>query len=135
VCTELATLGLGEHWLIDLVVAIPFTFAIQAMVTNRSRLRRSWPRLLSLVLMLALWLWALARQTTWLGRHPLTFDLAMLATVGASIVLGRCFTSEADAMAETERATPSMFAWIGVVPSRDASSSATTNEARDTGPD
>jgi hypothetical protein len=34
VLTALATLGLGEHYLVDLVVAVPYTLAILALCSN-----------------------------------------------------------------------------------------------------
>jgi hypothetical protein len=51
VFTVLATLGSGEHYLVDLVVALPFAVMLQAAVTYRARkgiLRRLGPVLLGL---------------------------------------------------------------------------------------
>ena len=54
--TALATLGLGEHYLVDLVVAVPYALAILAFgSTVRERCRA----LAASVSMLAAWLWIL----------------------------------------------------------------------------
>jgi len=50
VCTAVATLGLGEHYLIDLVVAVPYTMAIEAAFC------RKWIAAAAAAAMVFLWL-------------------------------------------------------------------------------
>jgi PAP2 superfamily protein len=89
--TVLATLGLGEHYLIDLVVAMPFTLAVHAAcMPHRESYAR--PRALALVSsggLVAVWYVILFRGTSLLAAAPvLTWSLS-LATLGAVIVLER----------------------------------------------
>jgi hypothetical protein len=79
--TLLATLGLGEHYLIDLVVAVPF--AVAAMSACAGQLRRA---IAACVLTLA-WLTYLRFGQPLFTLSPLGAWMAVLATLGISIVL------------------------------------------------
>jgi hypothetical protein len=87
-CTELATLGLGEHWLVDIVVAFPFTFAVDALsMPEKLRARDAW-KLVALSLMTAAWFALLVTRMSFLGDHPVLSTIMMVATVALSVVLG-----------------------------------------------
>jgi len=80
-CTELATLGLGEHWLIDLVVAIPFTLVVYAVALGSLRNPRSFLPLAVLSSLVVGWIGSLAVFTAALQAQPLAVDAAMLLTL------------------------------------------------------
>jgi hypothetical protein len=87
VCTELATLGLGEHWLIDLVVALPFTFAVYSLTTTvQSSL--DWVRRGVLVAITAGWFFALTGDLDALVADTASVVVAMIGTVGAALFIG-----------------------------------------------
>lgn len=73
--TLLATLGFGEHYLIDLVVAIPFSLAIQASAEKR-RLPASAGALLAIA-------WVVALRLGWIPPSSVAWTAAAL-TLGAS---------------------------------------------------
>jgi hypothetical protein len=79
--TVLATLGLGEHYVIDLVGAVPFAAAIESLCTMTSRNWRS--RLATAALDTAIFLCWIAgiRTAAILGLAPGTIRLLMAATV------------------------------------------------------
>jgi hypothetical protein len=80
--TLLATLGLGYHYAIDLVVAVPFAAAAQAAVAPASPARRR--TLVATIAMVALWM-ALLRAGL-LVRHPhalLSWALVVAGTAAA----------------------------------------------------
>ena len=87
--TVLCTLGSGEHYLIDLVVALPFALAVQAAFSVPVReLPRSWPFLAGSVGTLA-WLGFLRfGASLWLGSIGLDWSLASV-TVGGAVILER----------------------------------------------
>lgn len=89
VLTVLCTLGSGEHYLIDLVVALPFALAVQAAFSVPVReLHRSLPFLAGLVGTLA-WLIFLRFGTSlWLGSVTLDWSLVSVTVVG-SVMLER----------------------------------------------
>ncbi len=79
VLTALATLGLGEHYLIDLVLAVPLAASAQAICVA------SWlPGLAGLALTSA-WLWAF--RLCWLPSDQASAWLLVLATIGISVVI------------------------------------------------
>ncbi|MGH9200495.1 MAG: cytochrome P450, partial [Vicinamibacterales bacterium] len=89
--TVLATLGLGEHYLIDLVVALPFTLAVHAACTpTRDRYTQARARALVVSIgLIALWYAVLFRGTSFLHSWPvLTWGLS-LATLGVVVALER----------------------------------------------
>jgi hypothetical protein len=95
-CTELATLGLGEHWLIDLVVAVPFTFAVYAVADGALATRAARAPLLGLAALVLIWVGLLALATRALDRHPLLVAAAMLVTPLLALLLAaRLAPSEA----------------------------------------
>lgn len=88
VCTELATLGSGEHWLIDLVVAIPFALLVYAIAANSLRTRRARWAGTGLAVLTGAWLVALATEAVTLRAYPVLVGLAMLLTLPLSGMLG-----------------------------------------------
>ena len=78
--TELGTLGLGEHWLIDLIVAVPFTCFVFALADGAARDRKHRPTLLLLGALVFLWLAALRHYGSTLTEYTLLVQVAMLAT-------------------------------------------------------
>jgi hypothetical protein len=88
-CTELATLGLGEHWLIDLIVAVPYTLAIYPVAAGMVRSPRAWVTVAALAAMVASWMVALCSYAPALIRHPGAVVLAMLATPCAAVILAQ----------------------------------------------
>ena len=81
--TLLATLGMGEHYLIDLVVAVPFTVALQAAFTTRfplSQAARSRPLAISALTVLV-WLILLRTALPLFHSSPLLPWGAMLITL------------------------------------------------------
>lgn len=80
--TALATLGLGEHYLIDLVVAVPYALAIMAFSSQIPE--RKLP-LAAGTAMVLLWLGALR----FAHFYPAVAWILVLATVGISITLQR----------------------------------------------
>jgi hypothetical protein len=89
ILTILATLGSGEHYLIDLVVSLPFALAIQAAFSVGPRdVLRSLPFWAGVITTLA-WLGFLRFATTvWLGSPVLDWIL-VAATVAGSAMLER----------------------------------------------
>ncbi|MGA2072996.1 MAG: phosphatase PAP2 family protein [Terriglobia bacterium] len=89
ILTILATLGSGEHYLIDLVVALPFALAIQAAFSVRPRdVLRSLPFWAGSITTLA-WLGFLRFATPlWLGSRVLDWILVAV-TVAGSLMLER----------------------------------------------
>jgi hypothetical protein len=78
--TELATLGLGEHWLIDLIVAVPFTCLVFALADGAARDPRRRPALLLQGALVCAWIVVLRSYSGALAGQPLLVQLAMLAT-------------------------------------------------------
>jgi hypothetical protein len=79
--TFLATLGTGEHYLVDLIMTVPFSVALQAglMATDVSSARRRWSIVGFGSLLTAVWLVAL-RSATFVSVAP------AVAVVGLSLV-------------------------------------------------
>jgi hypothetical protein len=86
-CTELATLGLGEHWLIDLVVAIPFTLVVYSLALGSFRNPRALLPLLVMTFLIVGWIGSLAIFTAALQAEPVAVDVGMLLTVLISVLL------------------------------------------------
>jgi hypothetical protein len=89
--TLLATMGLGEHYFVDLVVALPFTLLVQAVCTPpRSAYRRQrWAALVGSGVLVVVWylfLWYGIPEL--LRSRALTWTLT-LVTVAAVVVLER----------------------------------------------
>ncbi len=103
ILTILATLGSGEHYLIDLVVSLPFALAIQAAFSERTRdVLRSLPFWAGGITTLA-WLGFLRFATrVWLGSPVLDWILVAV-TVAGSVVLERQTHQESIAAADKPR--------------------------------
>jgi len=89
VLTALATLGLGEHYLIDLVVAVPFTVAMTAATTTSVPMV-SIERSLALFgggALTLLWLVLLRSGINWAHVFPVFPWSMVVATLVVSIVL------------------------------------------------
>jgi hypothetical protein len=88
VLTVIATLGLGQHYLVDLVVAVPFACAVEAAF----RIGRPWrgPRGAAVVLGVALtcaWVVALLHEDWWVGAGVSSCVAAAALTVVGPILL------------------------------------------------
>jgi cytochrome P450 len=80
--TLLATLGLGEHYLVDLVMAVPFTLAVQAACTPTVAAgRHKWAALAGGVSLLSLWYVLLLRAQTFLLLSPVVTWALAIGTV------------------------------------------------------
>lgn len=84
--TVLSTLGLGEHYVVDLIGAVPFTVALEALCTMT---RHNWKRRLASAAistgMFAAWIVAI-RTGAILGLTPGAIRLAIVSTVMLSAV-------------------------------------------------
>ena len=89
--TFLATLGLGEHYLVDLVISFPFTLAIQALMTRRLPLRFP-PKVAALsfgIACTAAWLVLLRYGLNLFWLSPVIPWLSIALTIGFSLYLLR----------------------------------------------
>ena len=87
ILTLLATLGLGEHYLIDLVVAVPYAVAVRAACMNEAGWSRE--RVLTSVfnaLVVAVWLVLLRQQALLQVPVGVAWSMA-LATVASAVWL------------------------------------------------
>ncbi|MFO0735778.1 MAG: fused MFS/spermidine synthase [Labilithrix sp.] len=97
----LAMLGLGEHYLIDVVVSVPFAVAVRAL-TSRGPAR--WAALAGSAALFAAWLLVL-RGPRWLFDSALVLRaLAVLTTVAAVALERRLHRSEQSASAGADPA-------------------------------
>jgi hypothetical protein len=89
VATALATIALGHHYIIDLIVAMPFGLAVQAMARFTLALRAPARRdaLLAGISLTAAWLLMLRFIPEFLVALPVTMPLLALATVAITAVL------------------------------------------------
>lgn len=92
--TVIATLALGQHYLIDLIVAAPFSVAIQTAA--QSLVNRRWPApgLWIGGACVALWIFVLAAHVDWLLATPGLTLTASALTVATSILAYRLDTRE-----------------------------------------
>jgi len=93
--TALATLGSGEHYLIDLVVAVPLCLLVQAVSARQSALRLRVPALLAAAGMLGTWLLALRWGKAVHGVSPAFSWILIASTVVACTWLKRSLDREA----------------------------------------
>jgi hypothetical protein len=77
VAIAIATLAFGEHYVIDLVVAVPFAVTIEAMVAQAG-----WRRILTGLLTTVAWLLLLRSDS---GLSTPVAWAALLSTVAASV--------------------------------------------------
>lgn len=88
--TLTATLALGEHYLVDLIVAVPFMMVVEGVAANpfaADRRRASLQAIGGGLAMIAVWLLAIRFGTTLLRGIPLVPWLMFSGTVGASVLL------------------------------------------------
>jgi hypothetical protein len=89
--TVLATLGFGEHYLIDLVVAVPFALAVEAIATRDSPANHRW-RMVSMgagTLLVASWLCYLRLATPALSPSTAVAWCAVTVTILSGLLLER----------------------------------------------
>jgi hypothetical protein len=84
--TLVATLGTGEHYMIDLIVAAPFAVLCQAIATRAPAARVP---LISAAAMTAVWISALRFVPAMVVGHSVRIWLMALCTVAVSFLLGR----------------------------------------------
>lgn len=89
--TFLATLGLGEHYFVDLVVAFPFTLFMQALCTpGEPRLRRAkWRALAGSVGLVMAWYAILFAGVELVQHYPALLWMLALLTAGGVWLLER----------------------------------------------
>ncbi len=105
VFTVFATLGTGEHYVVDLIVAYPFALLLQSIckvTLPMQSTQRLLPMLVSLGTILV-WFALLALAPGFFWISPVISWLAAIATVGGSIALHRWMDS-ADAEPKSEPA-------------------------------
>jgi membrane-associated phospholipid phosphatase len=87
--TALATMGLGEHYFIDLVVALPFTVAMTAATTTSVPMQLTERRLAVLGggALTLMWLVLLRSVVDWAHVSPMLSWSMVMATVAVSIAL------------------------------------------------
>jgi hypothetical protein len=85
VLVETATLALGEHYLVDLVIALPFAVAIDGWASSKAptSLRAAWVAIA--LAQLAAWLAALRFGWAWLAAQPIALWAATAATVALAV--------------------------------------------------
>ncbi len=101
--TLLATMGLGEHYLPDLVIAVPFTAATQALVAPPSPAR--WPVLLVGAGVTLVWLVLLATGALLVHPSAVVSGALALATIALGVTLSRRLWRASAAVAEAAFAT------------------------------
>jgi hypothetical protein len=105
VLTVMATLGTGEHYFIDLVVAFPFSLMVQALCSY-SQPFRSGPRrnaMLFGTFVTLIWLALLSFSTTLFWSSPVVPWTMVVATVAPSILFWNRLVA-GDAQSEPVRA-------------------------------
>jgi hypothetical protein len=89
--TLLATLGLGEHYLIDLVVAFPFALGVRASCATGLP-RSQWERLAAVAaggILTAVWILVLKQKAFVVGAPALASWASVALTVGICLYLER----------------------------------------------
>lgn len=89
VCTVLATLGFGLHYLLDLVVAVPAAVALQSLCTPGPDRRKRWEAVACGVGLTVLWLVLIRWGRPLLDYSVILTNLAALATVAVPLVQER----------------------------------------------
>jgi spermidine synthase len=101
--TLISTLVLGEHYLADLVIAVPFAVAIDAACTAELPARRG-PRAAAMAGGAAIflgWILVLRGGVTTIERFPIALFLLQLATVAAPLALRSRLTAALAATSES----------------------------------
>ncbi len=104
VFTLFATLGLGEHYLFDLIVAVPFAVSMQALCFYEIPLtdsRRSKPIIIGLMLFVAALLFARFGLLL-LGTWPLLVWIVTLISVIAPLILENRLWQAVETQSETQ---------------------------------
>ena len=91
VFTVFSTLGTGEHYFIDLIVAIPFALFLYAIFCAEVSWRspRRWAACIAGLLMVLLWFWLLRYETAIFWLSPAVPWLLVVATISGSVMLKR----------------------------------------------
>jgi hypothetical protein len=103
--TAFSTMGTGEHYFIDLVVAFPFVLFLQALCTtslNWTDSRRLMPFLFGLITILV-WLWALRCHPQVFLYSPLIPWLCCVLTIGVTEITRRGLMDAAVGLAAHSR--------------------------------
>jgi hypothetical protein len=89
VATELATLGLGEHYAVDLVIGVPFAVGVNALVHHGIPLSRPerWRPIAAGVALVAVWVLAVRDPEARLAASPIAAWLLVLVSVAVPLVL------------------------------------------------
>ncbi|MCA0304272.1 MAG: phosphatase PAP2 family protein [Proteobacteria bacterium] len=85
-----ATLALGEHYLVDLIVAVPFVVLVEGIAANPfapEQRRRALQAIVGGIAMIATWLLAIRFATVAFHGLPLVPWLMTFATLGLSLLL------------------------------------------------
>jgi len=85
--TVIATLGTGEHYLIDLVVSFPFSLCLQAIVSRHLPFARRWKPMAVGALLTIVWLLLLRYELPIFWISPVIPWAAIVFTVGVSLYL------------------------------------------------
>lgn len=90
-CVAWATMALGEHYALDLIVALPFAMSLGWLLINPSNVVRTDRRIrvlvISGVITFAAWMIGLAFEPTWMSQHLGFIQIASVWSVLLSIVL------------------------------------------------
>ena len=105
--TAFSTMGTGEHYFIDLVVAFPFVLFLQALCTTSldwTDSRRLMPFLFGLITILV-WLWALRFHPQVFWYSPLIPWLCCVLTIGVTEITRRGLMDAAVGLTAPSRIT------------------------------
>lgn len=108
--TLLATVGLGYHYLVDLVVSVPFVVTLDALATPARAEERARHRLRLGIgaALVGCWLLLLRHGSSALENHAALTWLLSLGTIAASVFLRRAFVAAmAPELADTRPPLPS----------------------------
>jgi hypothetical protein len=85
----LGALGLGEHYVGDFAVAVPFVVAVDAMATHGVRIDRAvrWSPIAVGAALVAVWIVALRCAAGWIGAHASVTWALMLTCVALPLAL------------------------------------------------
>jgi PAP2 superfamily len=110
--TFLATLGFGEHYLADVVVAVPFALLAQALAANLSWRGGRLAAAATGALLVALWLTYLRFSTPpWHGNHALAWG-SLLATTAAALWQKSRLDADRLRNAPSQNRTPQPFSQV-----------------------
>jgi hypothetical protein len=87
--TVIATLGLGEHYAIDLVVALPFTLAVHAALQREAPSRQRREGIIAGTVLVGIWYVLLFTSTATLGARPAMLWMLTIMTIAAVWIIER----------------------------------------------